>query len=563
MIQAHVLLKAGILVFGTALLLAQRGRAGTKVPRGLVRGGIAALAGVNFLLLAALVASHLRSPFENEIMEFAVLQHAARFLHGLPIYPPPGPDFVALAYNPLYYVIAAPFLATLGENLFALRLLSLIAYAACLVVVFLAVRDRTRSGWWGLVAAGLFAGAYKAMDAYLDTAHTDGWMLLCLLLGAWTLDRARGAAGRLGGTLLLVLAFWFKQHGALFALGGVAFLTLRDGWRRAVPAWLLLLVTGPVLYAGGNALFGPAFHDFTWSVPNRWSVYDIHMVGRLITFVTLWYAVLAVVAALSWFDRLRAGPRRMDAWTFLLAPAVLTGLMGTLDAGSSNNVFIPMGTWFIVVGVMAMARSAREWAGDLRFEASLLVISFALLAYNPMPLVVPSRAIAAQADLFRFLHGLPGTVYAPWIGQLPSGYRFEPAAHLVSVEDWIGARGDGSEPILRTMMAPALGPADDAWVLANTRLETYACLEPLQGRYRLAQDLGDRFVALRCLPRRWFQAYPRYLYRFEAERVTPVDSAGARPGADHPGSRSYRGGQRWSAANVRPPGSATAPAAHP
>jgi hypothetical protein len=549
----HLLLRAAILLLGLALVRAERSRPDASEPGPASRVGLAALALGFVLALAWLLAGHLRSPFEHELMELTVLQHARRALHGLPLYPAPGPGFVALAYNPLYYVTAAPLLRWLGDGLLALRALSLAAFGGCLLATFLHVRAFTRSAWWGWMAVGLFAAAYKAMDAYLDTAHADGWMLLCALLGTAVLARARGggaraAALRLAGTLLLVLAFWFKQHGALFALGGLAFLALRDGWRRAAPSWLLCALLGPALYVGaGNALFGPAFHRFTWDVPRGWSSYELHAAWRLVSYALLWYAALAVAALWSWVHDLRRLGREVDAWTFQLAPALLTGAMGALDAGSSDNVFIPLGLWLVLVGVPAFARLARVPSGA-RLQVTLLAISFALLAYNPLPLAVsPRRAAAALEDLRALVRDLPGTVYAPWIGELPSGPRLTPAAHIVALEDWIGPRGTGAEPVLTQVLAPALAPAGPAWVLANTRLESYRCLAQLGARYRLAADLGDRFAALRCVPRRFHHAWPRYLYRFEPA----PDSAGS-------GSRSSSASARPSAGMARPLPSATA-----
>ena len=35
--------------------------------------------------------------------------------------------------------------------------------------------------------------------------------------------------------------------------------------------------------------------------------------------------------------------------------------MGALDPGSNNNVFIPMGTWFILTGVLGMFAFVNEY----------------------------------------------------------------------------------------------------------------------------------------------------------------------------------------------------------
>jgi hypothetical protein len=514
----HLLLK--LLLLGLAgLLLALDARAAAKGDPGgpASRRGLAALALLNLGFMAFLWFDHVRFPLTLDVMEFDVLQHVHRLVQHQYIYTRPAADFVALAYNPLYYVLAVPFVRLLGENLFALRLLAILGMLGSMVLVFAAVRGQTRSAWWGLLAAGLFAAAYRAMDAYLDTAHCDPWLVFSALLGTWLIGRSRSRTSGLLGVLVLVASFWFKQHGALFALGGVLFLTMRDGWRRALPAWVLAALLGPALYvAGGNAMFGPWFHFFTWQVPQRWSVYDVSLVLRVLTFLGEWYALLALAAAAAFVLEARERGRRMSAWHFQLVPALLTGLMGALDAGSSNNVFISMGVWIILVGTMGVAALAERLprVRAVRLDRAALLLSFVLLAYNPLPMIVSPRARTEYADLVGTLKSLPGTVYAPWIGQLAGDYHLWPSGHWVSIEDMMGEHGSPHSPIFHEILGPAFAPGHAAWVLTNAHLETYRCLALLHDRYVLAQDFGDRFRELKGLPRRWNHAWPRYLYRY-------------------------------------------------
>jgi len=553
---SHMLLsKSAVLLLGLLIFAVDWGGARRRpAPGATLRWGIGALAAANLAFLVFLWVDHVRFPWTLDLMEFTVLQHVQRMVAHQFVYVRPEPGFVALAYNPLYYVLALPFVRALGESLTTLRLLSILGTLGAMAVTFAAVRARTRSTWWGLVAAGLFAAAYKAMDAYLDTAHSDSWLIFSALLGTWILDRWRSHAGRLLGILCLVASFWFKQHGALFALGGIAFLTMRDGWRKAAPGWILLVLLGPVLYvAWGNALFGPYFHRFTWAVPHGWSVYDAGAVVRLVGYILFWYGALALAAAVTFIAEARARGREMSVWHFQLIPALLTGAMGALDAGSSNNVFICMGAWLIVVGVMGLAELPAGWrALRGRLAAAGALLSFALLAYNPLLMLVSPRAGAEYSELLGMLRRLPGTVYAPWVGQLPGGFRFWPAAHWVALEDWRGLKGSGTEPIFREVCGPAIAPPHPAWMLTNADLTTYPCFTLLHDRYVMVQDLGDRFEGLQGLPKRWHHKWPRYLYRYQPPIVARVpaqaDSTLARSSAPEP---------RRSAANVRPRASAT------
>ena len=109
------------------------------------------------------------------------------------------------------------------------------------------------------------------MECYFATAHSDAWFLCARSRARSCWIAARSPAGSVTGIALLVASFWFKQHGALFVLGGLAYRQLRDGRRGAGRPGSLAVVLGPVLYLlAGPRLFGPFFHYFTWEVPRQW-----------------------------------------------------------------------------------------------------------------------------------------------------------------------------------------------------------------------------------------------------------------------------------------------------
>jgi hypothetical protein len=354
------------------------------------------------------------------------------------------------------------------------------------------------------------------MECYLATAHSDACFLLAALAGTFVIDRTRSQLGAMAGVALLAVSFWFKQHGVLFVIGGLAYLSLRDGIR-SWPSWIVAAVLVPGLYVfAGPAMFGPYFHYFTWEVPRQWGV-DLRLRSllRYVGFIGLFYPVLAA----SSLAGLARHWRRPDAWTVQLVYAMLSGFMGAMDRGSAENVFIPMGTWFILIGAIGLAK----WRpGPLPVTA--LLLCFVTLAYDPGPVLPSSEAHAAYSDLVGYLRGLGGPVYGPWQGQLPSGFALRPAAHWVALEDLV--RGPGRDvadsPTVRRLAAPALVPGGPTFVIANQPLETRDVLAFLTDDYVLACDLGDRFAALRVLPKRYVHGWPRYLYR---SRNQPLDAA--------------------------------------
>ncbi len=482
---------------------------------------LGAWAGANILFIVFLWLNHARFPLHLELMEGTVLQHLQRAVALQPIYPEPTPEYVPLAYNVLYYLLAVPFAWLFGTNLFTLRLVAILGMAGSGLILYWVVWEKTQSRWWGLMAAGLFAAAYRVMDTYLDNAHSDSWLLCSALLGSYILDRNRSRLWNLAGVTVLVASFWFKQHGALFAIGGVLFLTWREGFRRALPYWLVAAILGPVSYVFvGPRLFGSHFLYFTWEVPKQWSEFHFATLRRYAGFVARSYPFLALAGSLVviWHGlRKRAA---LSVWHVQFVMAALTGLMGTLDSGSVNNIFIPMGTWFILVGTHGLhefaTRSTIAWKYPIYTLA--LVASFALLVYNPFTVIVSPHAGAAYADLIGVLRGLDGHVYGPSLGQLENGYTLYPAAHWVALEDMIRGpdRDTRNHPTTRRLLDPVINPTGPAYILTNYPLDVMIpALAFLTDYYVLETDYGERFRSLRVLPKRWDLGWPRYLYRYE------------------------------------------------
>lgn len=480
---------------------------------------IALYASIQLLLLVFLVFNHAAFPLNLEAMESTVLVHVKRLLTGLPIYPEPASDYIALAYTPLYYIVSAPFTWIFGANLFSLRLVAILGLAGSTLMIFLAVRRASDSRWWGLIAAGIFAAAYRAMDTYLDNAHSDSWMLFCILLGCYLIEQNRSRTRNLAGVLLLVAAFWFKQPGALFAAAAVLYLTLRDGWRNSWLYWIVAGLSGPLPYlAAPFAFLGPRLHYFTWTIPRQWVEFSLDAIGRLLHYILTAYPVLALTSSVAAGYALVRSRLKTSIWYFLLPVAAFSGVTGALDSGSNNNVFITFGVWLIITGMIGLQQLTTRIPMIERRGLHLLAlsISFVLLAYDPAPLIVSPQADAAYQELTAYVSSLDGSVYAPWLGELPVGNTLSPTAHWVPLTDLVRRPGvdiAGSD-LIRQLLDPVIHPPGKAYILMNYPLETDAALGFLTEHYQLQTDLGDRFAALSTLPKRFNLAWPRYLYRY-------------------------------------------------
>jgi len=471
-----------------------------------------------------LVLNHIGFPLHLDLMEGTVLQHVERAGHLEPIYTSPSPEYVPLAYNPLYYVICAPFTWIFGMNLPLLRLVAIIGFIGSALAVFLAVWQLTKSRWWGLVALGLFAASYQVMDVYLDTAHSDSWLVCSALWGTYLIGGERSFRRNMVGLLLLVASFWFKQHGAFFAAGGLAYLTIRDGWRRSVPFWLTTVVLGPLAYLwAGPVLFGEQFHYFTWTVPAAWQEINLQTFRRFAGFIVKFHGMLALGIGLAFCAKRVFLSSRPNVWEFQIPFALLTGLLGAMDPGSSDNVFIPMSTWLILLGVLSWHELTTGFAvlNAWKLDRLALLISFGLVVFDPTTVAVSAESQKCYGEFVAFLRQLDGPVYAPTLGHLSSGYTFYPAAHWVAIEDMIRGPGRDTEnhPVTRKILDPIVHPSGPAYILVNRPLDTFPFFRFLSVIFVLEEDLGDRFRPLRALPKRFDHLWPRYLYRYAPNQL--------------------------------------------
>jgi len=480
---------------------------------------------LNICFIFYLWFNHIGFPLNLDLMEGTIWQEFQRAASFQAIYPQPTPDYVPMAYNPLYYFLAVPFSWIFGVNLFTLRFVAILGMAGSGVVLYLVVRTKTDSVWWGIAAAGLFASAYRLMDAYLDTAHSDSWLLFSALLGSYLIDRNRSRKWNLIGIVMLVAAFWFKQHGALFAVGGLLYLTWREGAKRSALYWGVALLLGPVLYIfAGPLMFGPYFHYFTWEIPRKWSSLGLDTLRRFLGFIIIFYPILALTSGLTVLAKALKDSKKLTIWHIQFVFALLTGFMASLDADSSYNVFIPMGTWFILLGSIGLWEFTRSNEVLRKFNIHLfsLFVSLAFFLYNPTTVLVSSRAGASYAEFINVLNKLDAPVYAPSLGQLQKDYAFYPAVHWAALEDMIRKPGFDTKNHANTrrLLEPVIHPKGPAYIFANYPLDKYTWIAFLGDYYVLEKDFQNEFKPLRVLPKRWDHGWPRYLYRYA--RSEPV-----------------------------------------
>jgi hypothetical protein len=368
--------------------------------------------------------------------------------------------------------------------------------------------------------------------------------LAMILLGSVLIDLGRSRRRNLVGIGCFLLAFWLKQHGALFVGAGLVYVTWRQGWRRSWEIWLLVAANA-LVYSVGPELFGPTFHGATWTQPRSWVDFRPATLLRLLGFTARYYPILAIGAITATGRSLLQSDRPPSIWSFLFPAAVLSGFVGALDGRSSNNIFAPLVLWYIIAGLIGLRAMTQRFAyvDRWRLRLTALGISFGLLIYNPVSVMVSAQATIAYDELLTTLEHLPSPVYVPALGPLPIG-NLSVRAPVEAIEGLVRSwpLPTNRNPLVLQLLGPALEQPGAYLLLTNetsladrlspqtkldpkldpklnpkldprSNLQPERILSPWLDRYSLAVDFGDRFRALRTPDRLGHPRWPRYLLR--------------------------------------------------
>lgn len=200
---------------------------------------------VLFLVLAILRANY---PFELEWVEGVSVVEIRWILSGKPLYGEPSLSFLPLTYNPLFFYLAAVLAKFIGVSFLAPRLLSILATIGCCILLYTITRgkDNVVSG---ILAAGLYAAAFKFAGSWMDLAKTDSLFIFLILTAFFVGQRWQSRWGQVFSGLIFVAAYFTKQLALpVIIIYGLASLILTRG-----RTWLQLLTV--TLVGGGFFCF--------------------------------------------------------------------------------------------------------------------------------------------------------------------------------------------------------------------------------------------------------------------------------------------------------------------
>ena len=328
-------------------------------------------------------------PYELQWFEGSTVEVSARVTEGLPLYGPPTTEFTPWPYPPLYFWVTGELAKVTGVSLTTLRVVSLAATLAAVLLIILIIRRVTGSMLAATVSAGLFVATYQVSGDWFDAARIDS-LFLALSLGAILAGlRSRTWRGGLAAGALFLAAFLTKQNALLIAGPLLLWLLIR---RRPVGlAASVVLAVGSV----GSVVVGDLLTDGWYSpyvvtqllgqgIALQW------VLGYWVADVILPFAV--VLGTLGWWTVHHRGWLRLDAdRTYLIA--AVTGLMlaswaGRLHDGGYVNNAIP---------------------GHAGTAMLLGLAAAAVLSSSPSRrlLVGSAAVIAAQAIVMSLWHGSP------------------------------------------------------------------------------------------------------------------------------------------------------------
>jgi len=397
-----------------------------------------------FLLLYAVLAiSRVSYPFDLEWMEGAMVDHVSRILAGENIYVAPSVTFVPFFYSPFYYYVSAALSSVTGVGLLPLRLISIASSVAIFWLIYLFIVKDTGSRYAGMIAAGMFAATYRISGAWFDIARVDSLFLLLFLLSVFTLYFHDSTRSWMVAGVLMALAALTKQTALMMAAPILVYAAIVN-WRRAMVGVAAFAAVYGLTTLALNIRTGGWYLAYTVrmpmevqsSGPSLLSVASFRVISRDV------FGAMPIAGAIGVVSLFVRSPRFSRATMFYLLLA--GGMIGSpwkmrLIQSASDNVKIPAHVCFAILMALAAYDLPRLATGiDKRlrlFIASLCMIQFALLAYDPWAHVPPSRDVELHEWLMKRIEQSEGEVYLAEHGFFPT-LRGKPShAHLWAVSD--------------------------------------------------------------------------------------------------------------------------------
>ncbi|HSC76251.1 MAG TPA: glycosyltransferase family 39 protein [Pseudomonadales bacterium] len=414
------------------------------------------LLGAEALLhLLQVIAGRIHYPYELEWMEGGMLHQVTRILHGESLYGQPSLDFVPALYMPFYYYVSSLSALIFGENLFALRVVSVIAAAVTHVLVFLIARRITGSKLTAVLAVLFYALMFRHTGFWFDVARVDSlWTLLlasaffCLLL----CKDAPTTKNILLLALVSVLAFFTKQATLfLFPFVAITFLCWFNG-RLLLKFILFCIFMAVPLLAFCEFFAGKQFFFYTLQMASSHGV-TLFGIKRFFEIIVV-SVPFFLLASVFFFGAAGKTTQERVGWVFLVAGFMFLSGLSRAYAGAFYNVLMPLYFCLAITAAVGVGRlverSQTSWIASAFAVLLIAGLSLDFLRYRfePISQIPTAESRGATEELVQRIALVDGNVcvashgYLAWL----AGKHF--CAHNTQVTDLV----TGSDPALAQVL---------------------------------------------------------------------------------------------------------------
>ena len=416
--------------------------------------GICAISYIFVYLLVAL--NHISYPYELEWMEGNSVDHVLRLLSGKPLYVEPSLEFIPSIYTPLYFYFSALSSMLFGIGFLPLRLVSFLASIGCFALLFEFVRRETKSMFFGLLSAGLFAATYKVSGLWFDIARVDSLFLLLLLSSIFLLRFFDDAKSLFFSGLLISLCFLTKQTGLVIAVAMSFYCII------CLPKWFKLIYPATVFLIIGISTFvlnwvsNGWYYYYVFKLPKEMYIFKLRLVNFWFNDINNLPAAFVISLVYIIFLLFKERRKKFFFYSFFFASMIIASWLPRLRAGGYDNVLIPafavmsiffgLGAHLLTLSSMTSSSKNKEttWlkAGIwLEYFVLLVCINqFTLLYYNPLAQLPSEKDLNAGHAFIQMMKNIEGEIFIPFHGFLSYMAGKKTYAHAMAIGEVLGSQ---------------------------------------------------------------------------------------------------------------------------
>ena len=389
-----------------------------------------------YYLAVFCVVAAMRMPFPGalEWLESSAYYQVLRILAGQSLYVEPSLEYVPSIYPPLYFYAAALIARITGPEFLGLRLVSFLSSLGSMALIGYIVYRESYRRIAGLWAAGLFAATFQVSLTYFDTARVDSLFLFLSLCSVAAIRFAPGMTGCMLSAMLLVCAALTKQTAIILSLPMFLYVFLFRSRTQALFFTGFFIVTIGLLSLWINASTQGWYFFYTIVLPPQHTI----ILNKIKSFwLDQLIKPLGITTCLAMSSIFLIARKKSRAFTLVYALCFITLLgvscMHWIKIGAYKNVLPPAHAALAIGAGLALGLMRRRWVQRLLLGAAC--IQFALLWYNPLPMIPTARHAEIVRTTIAAIKEIDGEVFAPASGYLSVMAGKTHSAHIAAIDD--------------------------------------------------------------------------------------------------------------------------------